>query len=186
MASTERMSSPTLAAVAPAAAAAAAAHPSPPAIASATALAPGKKRKASDVPSGCRETGSTSTHCSLCGFGASTLDHLLTHVREAHDRSHAAASPMGTFGTLAQLQLLLRFLCLDSVYDLTHSLVLSLSLSLSAYVSVSLSMSLSMLQRCRFKWPRWSSNELSTRQLWEAPRARGSATCSTSSPPQLS
>ncbi|CAI5732471.1 unnamed protein product [Hyaloperonospora brassicae] len=104
MASTERMTSPTLAAVAPPPPAATAAEPSPPAVAIASATAaPVKKRKASGAPSGCRETGSTSTHCSLCGFGASTLDHLLTHVREAHDRSHEAASPMALPLQVAQM-----------------------------------------------------------------------------------
>jgi hypothetical protein len=50
-----------------------------------------KKRKASDARS------SAPPRCSLCGFGASTLDHLLTHVRETHERGRAQPAPqMGT------------------------------------------------------------------------------------------
>ncbi|POM70323.1 Myb-like DNA-binding protein [Phytophthora palmivora] len=56
-----------------------------------------KKRKASDAPAAfraaAREVSGTSTSCSLCGFCASTLDHLLTHVRETHCRSHEQATP---------------------------------------------------------------------------------------------
>uniref|UniRef100_A0AAV1V5K7 Uncharacterized protein n=1 Tax=Peronospora matthiolae TaxID=2874970 RepID=A0AAV1V5K7_9STRA len=66
-------------------------HPQQPSPPPATAAAT-KKRKASDAPSAFHETSRASTHCSLCGFGASTLDHLLTHVREAHDRNHETAS----------------------------------------------------------------------------------------------
>ncbi|KAK1931676.1 Transcription factor MYB3R-5 [Phytophthora citrophthora] len=57
-----------------------------------------KKRKTrNDAPAAFRASAAardacgTLTHCSLCGFGASTLDHLLTHVRESH--SHGQASP---------------------------------------------------------------------------------------------
>ncbi|KAE9048127.1 hypothetical protein PR003_g737 [Phytophthora rubi] len=59
-----------------------------------------KKRKASsDAPAAfrasaaAREAGGVAARCSLCGFGASTLDHLLTHVREAHDRTRDQAAP---------------------------------------------------------------------------------------------
>ncbi|KAI9905140.1 hypothetical protein PsorP6_013430 [Peronosclerospora sorghi] len=56
----------------------------------------GKKRRASDAPATvCRATAASreatdpAAPCSLCGFRASTLDHLLTHVREAHGRKQA-------------------------------------------------------------------------------------------------
>ncbi|ETK91121.1 2,3-diketo-5-methylthio-1-phosphopentane phosphatase [Phytophthora nicotianae] len=59
-----------------------------------------KKRKASsDAPAAfrasaaAREASGVSAHCSLCGFGASTLDHLLTHVRESHGQDHEQATP---------------------------------------------------------------------------------------------
>ncbi|KAL4136919.1 hypothetical protein PRIC2_000447 [Phytophthora ramorum] len=52
-----------------------------------------KKRKANDAPAAfrasaaARDAARVSASCSLCGFGASTLDHLLTHVRESHDQA---------------------------------------------------------------------------------------------------
>ncbi|KUF99448.1 hypothetical protein AM588_10010714 [Phytophthora nicotianae] len=59
-----------------------------------------KKRKASSdapapsaPPPAAREASGVSAHCSLCGFGASTLDHLLTHVRESHGQDHEQATP---------------------------------------------------------------------------------------------
>ncbi|KAG6976956.1 hypothetical protein JG688_00000846 [Phytophthora aleatoria] len=59
-----------------------------------------KKRKASsDAPAvfrasaAARDASGVSARCSLCGFGASTLDHLLTHVRESHGRDHQQVAP---------------------------------------------------------------------------------------------
>ncbi|CAI5746108.1 unnamed protein product [Peronospora destructor] len=58
-----------------------------------------KKRKASDAPAAFRASAAardaigTLTRCSLCGFGASTLDHLLTHVRKSHDCNYEQTSP---------------------------------------------------------------------------------------------
>ncbi|KAG3101574.1 hypothetical protein PC122_g2602 [Phytophthora cactorum] len=59
-----------------------------------------KKRKASsDAPAvfrasaAARDASGVSARCSLCGFGASTLDHLLTHVRESHGRDHEQVAP---------------------------------------------------------------------------------------------
>ncbi|KAG7393029.1 hypothetical protein PHYPSEUDO_013517 [Phytophthora pseudosyringae] len=51
-----------------------------------------KKRKASsDAPAATASR--VLARCSVCGFGASTLDHLLTHVRESHGRGHEQATP---------------------------------------------------------------------------------------------
>ncbi|OWZ04758.1 Myb-like DNA-binding protein [Phytophthora megakarya] len=58
-----------------------------------------KKRKVSDAPAAfrasaaARDANGTLARCSLCGFEASTLDHLLTHVREIHGHNHEHATP---------------------------------------------------------------------------------------------
>ncbi|RQM16820.1 hypothetical protein DD237_002481 [Peronospora effusa] len=58
-----------------------------------------KKRKAIDAPAtfrasaAARDAIGTLTRCSLCGFGASTLDHLLTHVRKSHDCNYEQTLP---------------------------------------------------------------------------------------------
>ncbi|CEG39970.1 -diketo-5-methylthio-1-phosphopentane phosphatase [Plasmopara halstedii] len=58
-----------------------------------------KKRKVSiEAPSAfrssttARDACGSPSQCSLCGFGASTLDHLLTHVRESHDQVNEQAT----------------------------------------------------------------------------------------------
>ncbi|KAG7397464.1 hypothetical protein PHYBOEH_000684 [Phytophthora boehmeriae] len=55
-----------------------------------------KKRKVSDASAAFRAASrgdAVPARCSVCGFVASTLDHLLTHVRESHDHSHDAETP---------------------------------------------------------------------------------------------
>ncbi|RLN50073.1 hypothetical protein BBJ29_000901 [Phytophthora kernoviae] len=59
-----------------------------------------KKRKVGDASAAFRAASrgdAVPARCSMCGFVASTLDHLLTHVRESHDHSHDTEMPqMGT------------------------------------------------------------------------------------------
>lgn len=68
-----------------------------------------KKRKADrDAPAAFRASAAardacgSSAHCSLCGFGASTLDHLLTHVRESHSGANEMALPIEVAQMLIQ------------------------------------------------------------------------------------
>jgi hypothetical protein len=63
-----------------------------------------KKRKTTSAPRATPVAERTPSRCSLCSFAASTLDHLLTHVREAH-RGTATTCHMGALRCFRSLSL---------------------------------------------------------------------------------